>query len=90
MFVALSCTTGVDCYATPGKDCVADYCQPTECTATGQCVYGQKCSQNEDCKLCVCRCTYPQMHPKETSDDADICDSIKSFWHWKWMVVKGN
>ena len=53
-FVAVDCNGGGDCTPSPGTTCVADYCQRTSCTATGQCVFGQKCSQNADYKICVC------------------------------------
>ena len=52
-FVAVSCAIG--CAGIPGTTCVADYCQPLSCTATGQCVYGQKCSRNDDSRTCVCK-----------------------------------
>ena len=47
----MSCNSGGDCFAA----CVADYCQPGTCTATGQCVHGQKCSQNPASRTCVCK-----------------------------------
>ena len=51
LFAAMSCNSGADCFAA----CVADYCQPGTCTATGQCVHGQKCSQNAASRTCVCK-----------------------------------
>ena len=54
-FVALHCDTNRDCGGSPGTPCVADYCQPPTCTATGQCVHGQKCSQNDFSRTCVCK-----------------------------------
>ena len=32
----------------------------------------------------------PVLYPEGTSKNSDICESIKSFWHWKWMVVNGK
>ena len=40
-FVALPCESGGYCAGTTGFTCVAYYCQPASCTATGQCVYGK-------------------------------------------------
>ena len=54
VFLAVSCTIGLDCDGNPGTTCVADYCQPEPCTVTGQCVFGQKCSQNVNSRTCVC------------------------------------
>ena len=55
LFAALSCTEGNHCSGLPGMQCVADYCQPPTCTTTGQCVYGQICSQNSRTRSCVCK-----------------------------------
>ena len=54
-FAAYQCTHDVDCAATDGTVCIADYCQPEFCTATGQCVAGQECSQKINHKTCVCK-----------------------------------
>ena len=50
---AKNCTTGEDCAGDDGVQCVADYCQPVTCTTTGQCVNGQKCSQNPNSRVCI-------------------------------------
>ena len=52
--VALRCTTDQECSGLSGPNCVVDYCQPLECTTTGQCVHGQVCSQNSG-GVCVCK-----------------------------------
>ena len=53
LFSAVSCTTDDDCTKISGKFCVTDYCQKSECTATGQCVHGQVCSKYFN-YTCVC------------------------------------
>ena len=48
------CDSSAECAFDPETTCVADYCQPSRCTATGQCVFGQVCSHNVDARTCVC------------------------------------
>ena len=58
------------------------------------------CSQGIPCKdypWCIgphhtgpSLCTGLHQHPGGTSKNSDICDSIKSLWYWKWMVVNGK
>ena len=54
-FIVVSCDNGGDCSFNPALACVADYCQPWPCAATGQCVTGQKCSQDAWLRTCVCK-----------------------------------
>ena len=49
-YLALPCKDNPEC--TGGTSCVADYCQPTSCSSTGQCVHGQVCYENG---VCVCK-----------------------------------
>ena len=56
----------------PGTTCIADYCQSGTCTATGQCVHGQKCSQNQDFKACVCKFSNYLALPLEILTHKDV------------------
>ena len=51
---AVQCQGDSECGGTPGTTCVADYCQPSSCTTTGQCVQGHVCSKDENSRRCVC------------------------------------
>ena len=46
----MSCTSSIDC---AGFQCIADYCQPVTCATTGQCVHGQRCSQDPYSRNCI-------------------------------------
>ena len=44
----MTCETQEDCTG-PGTECIMYFCQPGNCTATGQCAYGFVCSQFGTC-----------------------------------------
>ena len=44
----MTCETQEDCTG-PGTECIMHFCQPGNCTATGQCAYGFVCSQFGTC-----------------------------------------
>ncbi len=54
---AVECSTGPECSLVGlPPNCRSGYCQPTSCTATGQCVHGTTCS--EVLGVCVSRIKY--------------------------------
>ncbi len=57
MVFAVSCSSDAECQGVWNTRCVADYCQPSPCTSSSQCVEDQKCSKL-DPRNCVCESSF--------------------------------